>query len=287
MCNNFELSANITSKAFSRSILTDLAKRNESEKLKQIIKQLDVFESKKTLTYGDLYTNLYHQLVGSYRNEYVYKNALASKIVAGRHKYKDISYFTEFRAWDVIADVVIANGTTTVYEIKTEYDSFFRLESQLETYQQIFDNVCVVIPESKLSALEKTISENVGIIILTDNYTLSTYRSPSSNIDNLNHEKIFSCLRKSEYEDILNRNLGYIDNTKSAYRKREALNQFLLLDKKIIHNEFLNSLKARQFDAKTKDIIKSMPSCLNSLNMTMKFNLEEFKNLEKVMNSYI
>lgn len=287
MCKSIETCANITSKAFSRAILTDLAKNNGSEKLDHIIRKLNPSECNLRLTYGEFYTYLYKQLITNYRNEYVYKNALASKIVTGRHKYRDVSYFSEFRAWDVIADVVIVNGTTTVYEIKTEYDTFYRLQSQIETYQQIFDNVCVVIPESKLKALEESIPENIGIVVLTDNYTLHTHRSPLSNIHNFNHEKIFSCLRKSEYEDILNRKLGYVDNTKSAYRRRDAFNQFLSLDKKIIHEEFLNALKARQFDAKTKDIIKSMPSCLNSLNMTMKFSIEDFKNLEKVMNRYI
>lgn len=287
MSNSFEMYANVTSKAFSRSILMELAKRNESEKLSQIIKASGLVDSEGLLTYGEFYTHIYQQMVSNYRNEYIYKNALASKIVAGRHKYKDVSYFSEFRAWDVIADVVIVNGTTTVYEIKTEFDTFFRLDNQLETYQKIFDNVCVVIPESKLKSLENAISGNIGIIVLTDNYTLSTYRSPISNIENLDPEKIFSCLRKREYEDILKRNLGYVDNTKSAYRKREAFNQFLTLDNKKIHNEFLNALKERQFDAKTKEIIKSMPSCLNSLNMTMKFNIDDFKKLEMVMNSYI
>ena len=105
--------------------------------------------------------------------------------------------------WGVIADVVVANGTTTAYEIKTAYDSFSRLSNQIGIYEQAFEHVNIVIPEEKLSSLLKVAPENSGILILSDNFTFQEYRKPESNKELLSTEIMASLLHAEDKKELL------------------------------------------------------------------------------------
>jgi len=69
-----------------------------------------------------------------YRHEYVYKAALTQKIFLGRHSLQTASMLSEFRVGQCKADLVILNGTSTVYEVKSERDSLDRLERQVAAW---------------------------------------------------------------------------------------------------------------------------------------------------------
>ncbi len=260
--------ARLISNAFSKSVIMDIAAGKKSVKLSEIIKRSGAYDYIVNSTYAELFDFFYEILVKKYRNEYVYKNAIASKLVVGRHKLSDVSYFSEFNAWDVIADVVVVNGTTTVYEIKTEYDSFSRLAGQLSTYQEVFDRVYTVTPESNLGSLVKLIPENIGIFVLTDRYTLNEYRSAESNVDSLSKRKIFSCLRKNEYERIIVKYFGVLPDVKEAFRRRESIPLFEQLPTDVVHLEFVECLKNRRLDDTSKQVIRAFPKSLVSLGMT-------------------
>ena len=70
-----------------------------------------------------LLDDLYQLLLAHYRCEYVYKNSVATSLFLNGHNPKDAYLTSEFRSAQSRADVVILNGTSTIYEIKTEYDS--------------------------------------------------------------------------------------------------------------------------------------------------------------------
>jgi hypothetical protein len=277
--------AKLLSNAFSGSVVKDIAMDKKSKKLYEILLRANLLDFIRNKTYAELFEYIYDLLLCNYRNEYIYKNAIASKIAIGRHKLADIAYFSEFNAWNSIADVVIANGTTTAYEIKTEYDSFNRLDSQLNSYQEIFDRVYVIIPEPKLSSLINLIELNIGVIILTEEYTLSTYREAQSNVELLSHKKIYSCLRKNEYENIIVKHYGALPNTKPAFIRKESFKLFAQLDNHVLHSEFTKCLKNRQLDDKSKKLVRALPKPLVSLAMTSNLifsNLERFAlNLEE------
>jgi len=272
--------------AFSKVVIGDILSKQHSPLFSEVIKKIGLETHLRGKTYSYIFELFFNYLLKSYRNEYVYKNAIASKIVCGRHKFA-ASYFSEFRVWNSIADAMVINGTTTVYEIKTEYDSFTRLESQLNTYQQVFEHVYVVIPESKLTTLEiANIQKNIGIIILTKDYSLSKYRDSKSNIENLSPDMLFSCLRKREYEDIILKYYGYLPEVKPVYVRRECGLLLKKLDVDIIHKEFVNSLKSRYGD-KDKRIMSSFPNSLLSLGMSMDLSSTKLTQLLHNLNSNI
>lgn len=88
----------------------------------------------------DWFDFFYSLLIKQYPCEYVYKNAIATELyLTGRHSLNESLLTSEFRSGKSRADVVIVNGTTTVYEVKSEFDSLKRLEGQLLDFKNIFD----------------------------------------------------------------------------------------------------------------------------------------------------
>ena len=269
----------IASNIFSRPVIDAIAGGIRPRKVDKIINQLDINNQLKGKTYSFLFEWLYQELVSQYRNEYVYKNAIASKIVAGRSRFTNIAYFCEFLTWDVIADIVIVNGTTSAYEIKTEYDSFARLDNQIHIYQQVFDKVNVVIPESKIKSLFSTLPSNIGIIELSKQYTLRTHREAASNIDCLMPEKIFSCLRKDEYEKIIVKHFGSLPNVRHTLVRKHSAQLFYTLDINTIHSEFTQCLRDRQMKSNMLCLLRNSPVSLLSLIMTTKMTYKRLNQL--------
>ncbi|WP_445403255.1 sce7726 family protein [Acinetobacter vivianii] len=269
---SLELSnAKLMASAFSKSVLNDLSKRGKSKKFDLIVnslKDLDV----NGKTYAEIYDYFYEKMIKNYRNEYIYKNAIANKIVLGRHKYKKVSYFTEQFIWGAIADVVVANGTTTAYEIKTEYDSFIRLDNQVNIYSKVFDHVNIVIPESKINALLKVVPENIGIIVLSDKFTLQNFRNSESNMDNLSKEMMITLLHAQDKKNILFEYFGVeLDyNILETYRKEKAY--LLSLSKFVLHNEILKSMHKRQYDEQRKDLVLKSPESLRSILISANYS---------------
>lgn len=54
------------------------------------------------------------------RDEYIYKAALTHRVLMGKHSLRTACMLSEFRVGECKADIAILNGTTTVYEIKSE-----------------------------------------------------------------------------------------------------------------------------------------------------------------------
>lgn len=72
-------------------------------------------------TVGDVFDQAFEILkVAGQRDEYIYRAAISQKILMGTHSLRTASMLNEFRAGSSKADLVILNGTATVYEIKSE-----------------------------------------------------------------------------------------------------------------------------------------------------------------------
>jgi len=274
--------AKIMSNAFSKSILSDLLKTGKSKKFDLIISSISNLEIKDK-THGELFDLLHLNMIKNYRNEYIYKNAIANKIVLGRHKFKNISFFTELFVWGVIADVVVANGTTTAYEIKTAYDSFSRLNNQIGIYKQAFEYVNIVIPESKLSSLIKIAPDNVGIIILSENFTFQEYRKPISNEETLSTEIMLSLLHASDKKYVLkkyfNKELEY-KSINDFYNEEKYL---LELDSATMHKELLSSMHKRQYDQQRKDLVLKSPESLRSILISANYSRPKMKSISNFL----
>lgn len=65
-------------------------------------------------------------------------------------------------------DICRINGHSYAYEIKTEYDSFDRLNTQMNDYMKTFDYVYLIVPITMKSIARKHIPSGCGIITYSD-----------------------------------------------------------------------------------------------------------------------
>ena len=133
------------SSAFSRSAFVDVLNFNDYTHFDWLFSR---YGSSSCTTYFDLLKKSYALLSKHYRCEYVYKNELI-KLLLKRFGSRHSVYFSEFRVGNSIADMVMFNGESKAFEIKTEYDTPRRLDKQLDDYKRFFDKCYIVIPESK------------------------------------------------------------------------------------------------------------------------------------------
>ena len=87
------------------------------------------------------------------RNEYVYKAALTHRVLMDKHSLRTACMLSEFRVGECKADIAILNGTTTVFEIKSERDLLMRFERQIDAYRRVFASVYVIAGENHVEAV--------------------------------------------------------------------------------------------------------------------------------------
>ncbi len=248
---------------FTSNVLNEFFHNQYSNHLVKVFKEFNMLDKiYQNLTLKDFFENSYMQLLKNYRNEYVFKNAIAQKILIGRHSIKSSSLFTELRVEASKADVVIYNGTSHAYEIKTDLDNFKRLEKQIEDYKKVFEFVNVVSVESKVDEIKSLLDDSVGIIVLTEKYTLKTIRKAESGLKNISKEAIFNLLRKDEYLNIIRKNYGVIPDVPNTKIYTKCKKLFIKLSIEAIHKEILITMKNRKNHKNMANTIKKFPISL-------------------------
>lgn len=222
---------------------------------------------------------IYNVLFKSYRNEYIYKNVLTNKILLGKHSLTTSNILTEFRVGQNKADVVLINGTSTVYEIKSEYDSFDRLENQIKTYTNTFDHINVITSHSQVEKLFSLLPEKVGILVLTDRNTISTKRKSKSNKDNINPDLLFDSIRKDEYTRIIKEYYGSIPEVPNTRIYRECKQLFRFIPPDISHDLTMTVLKKRNNSKSIKRFIDCVPPSISAYAMSIRGHKKKMQKL--------
>ncbi|MDH6669749.1 hypothetical protein M2277_000393 [Paenibacillus sp. LBL] len=221
---------------------------------------------------------IYKFLTLEYRNEYFYKNTLLNKLLLGRHSIKSTVALTEIPIRKSKADFILVNGKAVVYEIKTELDSFDRLENQINDYYTAFNNVCVVTCESNYDKINSLLKKtDVGIYILTSRNTLSVRKEPVENNSKLNHHSLFGVLRKHEFEQIILKHFGVLPKTNQFNYYKECLKMFENIDIMKAYKYTLSELKSRKL--KKIDEYKKVPSQLKFLVYFSNFKDNDYDKL--------
>ena len=273
---------------FTPIVLKEIYNEKSSNKIVNVFQEFSMQHLLyENITLKELFEKAYKKLLKTYRNEYVFKNAIAKKILLGRHSINSSILFTEFRVETSKADVVIFNGTTHVYEIKTELDTTERLENQIANYKKVFEYVHVVTVQSKVKTIEKLVDEDVGILVLTEQYTLKTIRKANSNLENLDKASLFNLLRKNEYLKIIKEQFGYIPDVPNTRIYTECLQLFVTLSISEIHKTVLQILKNRISYKNLVSNIKQFPDSLKVAILEANLNLEEQKEFLKLLNTKV
>ena len=189
------------SSAFSRSAFIDVLNYNDYSHFNWLVSR---YELLKCTTYSDLLKKSYSVISKYYRCEYVYKNELI-KLLLKKYGTRNSVYFSEFRVGNSIADMVMFNGESKAFEIKTEYDTPRRLDKQMDDYKRFFDKCYIIIPEDKIDEYRDIVESTTGIIAMSQNngrIILKEIRHAEQN-ERFESEALMSCLRTEEYKNIV------------------------------------------------------------------------------------
>lgn len=199
-----------------------------------------------------------------YRNEYVYKAAITHKVLLGAHSLQTASMLTEFRVGSCKADIAILNGTSTVYEIKSERDKLDRLQAQVSAYRQAFAKVNIITGENHLKAVLASVPADVGVLLLTDRFQISTVREAVDSAAGVIPEVIFNSLQLHEAQQILESQeivLPEVPNTKRYQLLRE---RFTRLDPHQAHTGMVKVLKETRSLQPLTGLVEVLPSSLRA-----------------------
>src|ERR1700734_493099 len=100
-------------------------------------------------TISELYEWAYQRMHQRYRCEYVFKNEVVLReLLPARHNPAIAAVASEFPLGNNRLDLLVINGTSVAYEIKTKYDHLERLPVQTSVYSFAFERVNVVCDPS-------------------------------------------------------------------------------------------------------------------------------------------
>jgi len=225
------------------------------------------------------FDKIYKYLLHNYRNEYIYKNTIANQILLKKHSLVKSRMLTEFRVGKCKADAVILNGTSTVYEIKSEYDSFARLENQVKSYMSVFEHINVITTDLQAKKLKTVLPLNVGILVLNNKGTIEQIRKSNSNVGNIKLETLFDSLRKIEYLEIIENYYGAVPNVPNTQIYRECKNLFSKMPKKVAHKATVEILKTRSNSKVLQEYMNNIPSSLSAYAINMTNEKDKIKSL--------
>jgi hypothetical protein len=197
------------------------------------------------VTYLDYLKYVYSVLALNYQNEYIFKNEFLNDWLISEIGEDNSKIFSEFRVGNSVADLVMFNGCSQVFEIKTEFDSDLRLPLQLENYKKAFNKIYLIVSEPKLRFYEKY-DQTIGLITFNPNNenSFNINREALNNFD-IEPQTIMSILHTNEYKSIVKKYFGYLPEM-TSFSQFKICNE-LIREIPYIHlnNLFIAHMKKR------------------------------------------
>lgn len=202
---------------------------------------------KEFSTYHDYLKYIYKELERRYRTEYLYKNTIINELLIRKYGVKTTTIINEFRVGGSIADLVMFNGTSKVFEIKTELDSNKRLQRQMDDYAKLF-NECYIVTHESLTSKYLDEPDHIGIIELVRNnrsLSLNIVRQATTN-RNLDPDILIKSLRTTEYKNIVLRHFGRLPEMNSFNMFQICKSLFHTIPPDDLQQLFLSEIKTRK-----------------------------------------
>jgi hypothetical protein len=165
------------------------------------------------------------------------------------------------------ADLVMANGKLSVFEIKSERDTLERLEGQISSYQNFFEEVTVVCATRHQVNVEALVPKNIGVwLIDTDGHLSVVRKAKAEQLPSI--ENWLSFLPVDELKKLL-RHKGL----RATGNRSNLVDAASLLPVKSVRTYVLSFLKRRDERIDTlraKKVEKQTPSGADSTRFYMK-----------------
>jgi hypothetical protein len=266
---------------FSSAVFRELAARGRSALFRRLFDQADLISRcDPQATVADAFDSAFTTLkVAGLRDEYIYRAALTEKILMGKHSLRTASMLNEFRTGACKADLVILNGTATVYEIKSERDSLARLKNQVENYKRVFASVNVIASESHVDGVLATVPEDVGVLYLCKRYRILVAREAVDRPERICPRTVFESLRSAEATAILARiglNVPNVPNTQRHSVMRELFSE---IEPTLLHREMVLTLKRSRNLAPLSDLVDRLPKSLQAAALSISVRRSDYDRL--------
>lgn len=283
--NSKQLSA--LSRLFSSTVFRELATKGKSAVFARLIRDAELLPRREpSALVRDVFEVAFGILKqGGLRDEYIYKAALAHRILMGRHNLRTACMLSEFRTGECKADIVILNGTTTVYEIKSERDSLSRLERQIRNYRKVFASIFVIAGENHVEAVLNATPPDVGVMSLDHRHYISTRRDAQNRPDCICPVTVFEALRVNEAKELL-LGLGVaIPDVPNTLLRTELRKRFEALGAEDVHEGMLRTLKKTRNLQPLASLVARLPDSLRAAALSVSLRRADHDRLVDAVNT--
>ena len=191
---------------------------------------------------------IYRILEQHYQNEYVIKNSFLNEWLIRELGKTDSIVFNEFRVGDAIADLVMFNGVSKAFEIKTEYDTDQRLDLQLQNYRRAFNQIYLIVPETKLNIYDKYDSD-IGLITYKGQVKnkFCKHREAVGNME-IDPETIMHIFHTSEYKKVVKAYYGELPEMTSFNQFKICSQLIAEIPAEELNHYFIEQMKSRKME---------------------------------------
>jgi hypothetical protein len=276
----------IVSRLFSPTLIRELARKGHSARFSRLAKESSIIKIHSESPIRDFFDKAFDLLKNkNNRHEYIYKSALTHKVLLGTHSLRTAVLLNEFRVGKNKADCVILNGTSNVYEIKSERDSLTRLEQQITSYRKVFANLNVITGENHLDSVTKIVPQEVGLMVLSDRYNISTKREAINSPESTNPESIFHSIRLIEAKKILKIYGFDIPNLPNTQMYGALRKIFVKLTPLQAHEGLVNVLKSTRSLLHLDEFLDSLPKSLHAAALNSSLRKKDRIQLVDIVNT--
>jgi len=253
------------SQVFGPSLLKRIDDPIYEENLKVLLRDSNLYPARRKWNFVKGLEMAYSYLKQNYRCEYVYKNEIANQLLLRFHSDNSATLLKEIVSDNSIADIVIVNGHTVAYEIKTELDSLDRLSGQLNSYRSLYDKINIVTHSGAVNIMLKRVESEVGILVLQENGELQILREAVSCEKNFDPAKAGLTLRQSELISAYEKYEGRLPLMGTAFVFEFCYQWFVNLAKEDAHIIFAEALKSRKLSSSQFELVSRCSPALKML----------------------
>jgi hypothetical protein len=144
------------------------------------------------------------------------RNALINQLVNSQgSQYKTIIEEMGILSGDARIDIAVVTDTLQGYEIKSDYDTLYRLDDQRLSYNKIFEKITIVATTKHIESILNKVDDHWGVVEAAPYKTkegirLRTIRRARSNPDWIATNVAFLLWKDELLEEVKKNNLGVV-----------------------------------------------------------------------------
>jgi hypothetical protein len=262
---NSQLAA--AARMFSSVVVQELARQGTSRTFGRLLTESSLYKAlSESEPISELFESAFALLTRKdFRYEYAYRAAVTHKILLGKHSLKTASMLSEFRVGTSKADLVILNGRSTVYEIKSERDNLDRLTAQLSSYFKVFSRVNIITSENHVDAVLSIVPPYAGVLLLNNRLKISTVRESEDHLKALCPLAVLDSLHRGEAFEVLHAFEVPIPEVPNTRVYAELQKIFSKLPPRELHKCMIGVLKETRSLLPLSELAGALPKSLKPL----------------------